>query len=435
MAKVQPPKGTRDFYPPQMAWHRHLLERWRRVSIRNGFEQVDGPIFETLDLYKVKSGEGIVSELFSFRRDQGKTDFAIRPEFTPTLARMVAQQANSLPKPIKWFCTPNFCRAERPQRGRLREFWQWNVDLLGLDSPAADAEVIFTLVDFLSECGLTSDQVKVKISHRDVVSEILTTLGVADANLHRAFELLDRRDKMTDAEFLIGAAGLGLDEQRAKRFEQVCRQKVPAGELEALSKSLAMDAPPADLAALDEQLIAFGIADWCEYDLGIVRGLAYYTGTVFEVHETTGVERAIAGGGRYDKLIELFGGPAMPAVGFGMGDVVLTNLLQDKGLLKEPEAYLPAPDVYVVAASDEAAPRVTQLVAACRRAGMHARTSYKSTRNVGKLLKDAERADSRFALLVGSDLQLKDLKSQEQQAVSAKELIPTLQRKLAPAAV
>ena len=426
MAKINAPKGTRDFYPPEMAWHHHLLEQWRKVSIRNGFEQVNGPIFETLDLYKAKSGEGIVSELFSFRRDQGKTDFAIRPEFTPTLARMVAQQANSLPKPIKWFCTPNFCRAERPQRGRLREFWQWNVDLLGLDSPAADAEVIFTLVDFLAECGLTPAQVKVKISHREVVRTILMRLGVGEDQLPAAFDLLDRRDKLSAAEFRDSAGQLGLDESRTQRFEQVCRQRYGAGQLEQLVKGLAMESPPADLAALDEQLQAFGVGEWCEYDLGIVRGLAYYTGTVFEVHETTGVERAIAGGGRYDQLIELLGGPATPAVGFGMGDVVLTNLLQDKGLLRPAAEYLPRVDVFAFAADDPSQARVTRLVAACRRAGLHARQSYKTTRNVGKLLKDAEKARARFALIVGEELQLKRLDTGEQTAVQDETLLEHL---------
>ncbi|MEM6855144.1 MAG: histidine--tRNA ligase [Planctomycetota bacterium] len=424
MPKIQSPKGTRDFYPAEMAWQQHLMEMWRRVSIRNGFEQVDGPIFETLDLYKVKSGEGIVSELFSFRRDNGKTDFAIRPEFTPTLARMVAQQANSLPKPIKWFCTPNFCRAERPQRGRLREFWQWNVDLLGLDSPAADAEVMFTLVDFLAECGLTKDQVKVKISHRDVVSEILGKLGVPAEKRVEAFNLLDARDKMSSEDFTEAAGGLGMDASKVQRFEEVCRRKYPAGDLDHLARSLAMDEPPADLAALDEQLSAFGIADWCEYDLGIVRGLAYYTGTVFEVHETTGVERAIAGGGRYDKLIELFDGPPTPAIGFGMGDVVLTNLLTDKGLI--PENVLPRPDAFVFATSDEASVKVSALAAQLRRAGLHARMSYKTTRNVGKLLKEAEKARARFAVLVGDNVEIKNLETGEQTPVEPSFLIDAI---------
>ncbi|MEM0913214.1 MAG: histidine--tRNA ligase [Planctomycetota bacterium] len=414
MPKIQPPKGTRDFFPADMAWQQHLIDAWRRVSVRHGFEQVDGPIFEKLDLYKVKSGEGIVSELFSFRRDRGTTDFAIRPEFTPTLARMVAERANSLPKPIKWFCTPNLCRAERPQRGRLREFLQWNADVLGLDSPLADAECIALAIDLLAELGLTPDQIRVKISHRDTARAILIKLGVADDRVLDAFDLLDRRAKLDDQTFTDEAAKLGLDTNQVTRLDQICRMKFSAGGgLNALRSTLGSDADLSELEALDETLTDFGLTDWCEYDLGIVRGLAYYTGTVFEVHEATGVERALAGGGRYDKLIELFGGPPTPAVGFGMGDVVHTNVLHDKGLI--PDHVMPRPDVFVLASADDADRRATRLVARLRRDGLHARRSYKATRNVGKLLKDAAACRARFALIVAADrLELKDLDTGEQ---------------------
>ncbi|MEM1208543.1 MAG: histidine--tRNA ligase [Planctomycetota bacterium] len=423
MPKIQPPKGTRDFFPADMAWQQHLLDAWRRVSVRHGFEQVDGPIFEKLDLYKVKSGEGIVSELFSFRRDQGTTDFAIRPEFTPTLARMVAERANSLPKPIKWFCTPNLCRAERPQRGRLREFLQWNADVLGLDSPIADAECIALAIDLLAELGLTPDQVRVKISHRDTARAILLKLGVPDDRVLDAFDLLDRRAKLDDSTFTEEAAKLGLDADQVTRLDQICRMKFSAGGgLDALRSTLGSDADLSELEALDETLVDFDLADWCEYDLGIVRGLAYYTGTVFEVHEATGVERALAGGGRYDKLIELFGGPPTPAVGFGMGDVVLTNVLHDKGLI--PDHVLPRPDVFVIAAADDASRHATQLTAHLRRNGLHARRSYKATRNVGKLLKDAAACRARFALIVNADrLELKDLDTGEQAPINADDLV------------
>ena len=425
--KLQPPKGTRDFYPQDMARHQFLLDKWRRVSVRNGFEQVEGPVFETLDLYKVKSGDGIVSELFSFRRTNGSTDFALRPEFTPTLARMVAAKANSLPRPIKWFCTPNACRAERPQRGRLREFWQWNVDLLGLEGPGADAEVIFTLLDFLREVGLTPAHAKVKLSHRDVVAQVLESLGLAADRTAEAFKLLDGRDKMEPEAFARQAAALGLGADAVVRFTQVSGKTYGLDEMDALARELGLAAPPADLVALVDQLTAFGVADWCEIDLGIVRGLAYYTGTVFEVHECGGKSRALAGGGRYDKLIELFGGPAMPAVGFGMGDVVLANLLEDRGLL--PAELGERPRAFVFATKDEAADRVAGVVAQLRRAGRHARMSYKATRNVGKLLKDAEKMRARFAVLVGPDgLEVKDLDRGEQGPVTAADLVARLAR-------
>jgi len=407
--KLSAPRGTRDFFPPEMAWRQRLLDAWRRVSERHGFEQVDGPVFESLDLYKVKSGEGIVSELFHFA-DRGGRELAIRPEFTPTLARMVAEKANALPKPIKWFATPNFCRAERPQRGRLREFWQWNVDMLGLDSPVADAEVILVAVGLLRELGLTQDQVKVKLSHREVVRTILLKLGVPEDKVLDAFTLLDARDKMPPDDFTAAAAKLGLDESKVDRFTQMCRRKYPAGDLDHLRRSVGLGDPLDDFAALDEQLAAFGLTQWCEYDLGIVRGLAYYTGTVFELHETTGALRALAGGGRYDKLIEMFGGPPTPAVGFGMGDVVLSLVLQDKGLIPPPQQIGPRPDVFVIAASDAAAPRVAPLVSRLRQRGVHARFSYKTTRNVGKLLKDASGCGARFALILGDDADTAELK-------------------------
>ncbi len=422
--KFQSPKGTRDFYPEDMAWRQFLTYAWRSVSVRHGFEQVDGPIYETLDLYKAKSGEGIVSELFHFE-DRGGREMAIRAEFTPTLARMVAAKANTLSRPIKWFAIPNLVRAERPQRGRLREHWQWNVDLLGVDSPQADAEVIGVAVDFLRQVGLTPQQVRVKISHRRVVRAILAKLGVPEEKMIEAFELLDRRDKIPPEMFTQSAMNLGLDEPRVERFSQMCRRKYNTGDIDHLRRSIGLDDSFEQLGELDAQLNAFGLADWCEYDLGIVRGLAYYTGTVFELHECSGVERAIAGGGRYDQLIETFGGPAMSAVGFGMGDVVVTNVLRDKGLL--PEDVAPAPDAFVVALTDAGQAQLPGVVAALRSAGRHARFSYKSGRNLGKLLKEASQCRARFAVILDDKVAegvcgLKDLASGEQVEVALKDL-------------
>jgi len=409
--KFQAPKGTRDYYPAEMAWRRYIEGKWRSVSVRNGFEEVEGPIFESLELYKVKSGEGIVGELFHFE-DRGGRELAIRPEFTPTLARMVASKAASLPMPIKWFCMPNLCRAERPQRGRLREFLQWNVDLLGIDSPVADAECIYACVDLLRELGLTSDHVKVKISHRETVRTILTKLGVPDEKINDAFMLLDRRDKMPVEEFVEAAGKLGLDEHKVERFSQMCRRKYPAGDVAHLERSVG-SASIEDLESLDKELANFGITEWCEYDLGIVRGLAYYTGTVFEVHEVSGAERALAGGGRYDKLIGLMGGPSMPAVGFGMGDVVLSLVLADKELL--PENVMPPLDAFVFAADEAQRSRATAIAVQLREAGLHARFTYRTTTNVGKLLKEAGQNGARFAVIV-------DAKAAEAGTVGVKNL-------------
>jgi histidyl-tRNA synthetase len=424
--KFQAPKGTRDFYPAEMAVRRRIEAAWRDASVAFGFEEIDGPTFEHLGLYTAKSGEGIVSELFSFRRAGGSDDYALRPEFTPTLARMAAARAAQLPVPVKWFAVPNFFRAERPQRGRLREFFQWNVDLLGLEGPSIDAEVIGVAVAALARLGLASTDVRVKVSHRVAAGRLVSALGVAEESVAGAFELLDRRDKMPPEEFTKRAAALGLAPDTLARFEAAVRTRVPvAGDLEALARAAGVHASElAELEALRGALVAAGLAEWCEFDLGIVRGLAYYTGTVFEIHEASGAERAIAGGGRYDGLVELFGGPRTPAMGFGMGDVVLGLVLADRGLLpKDGAELLPRPDAFVVSAGEPAAEEeLPRLVARLRAAGLHVRHSYKATRNVGKLLADASKQRARWAVILGSELaqgqvQLKDLASGEQRVV------------------
>jgi histidyl-tRNA synthetase len=404
--KIQAPKGTRDFYPAEMAARRHIEAAWRSASLDCGFDEIDGPTFEHLELYTIKSGEGIVNELFSFTRAGGESTYALRPEFTPTLARMVAAKGAQLPMPIKWFCMPGMFRAERPQRGRLREFQQWNVDLIGVDGAAADVEVISVAVLALERLGLRPSDVQVRLSHRVAMGHVLRRLGVAEDGVGSAFELLDRRDKLPPEEFAKRAASLGLSSDATARFDRIARTAMPVAQgIDALA--IAAEADPADieaLAELRERLESVGLVEWCSWDLGIVRGLAYYTGTVFEIHEAAGAERAVAGGGRYDSLVELFGGPKMPACGFGMGDVVLSLVLADRGLLKSEE-LMPRPDAFILTNGNELAERMLpRLLADLRRAGIHTRQSYKSTRNIGKLLADAAKVRSRFAVILDDKL-------------------------------
>ena len=431
--RFQAPKGTRDFLPEDMAVRRHVEAAWREASIRHGFEEIEGPTFEHLGLYTVKSGEGIVNELFSFRRAGGSDDYALRPEFTPTLARMVAARGSGLPRPVKWFAIPTHFRAERPQRGRLREFVQWNVDMLGLDSPVADAEVLATGISALEALGLDPSVVTVRISHRDAVALGLESLGVSAESMTSAFELLDRRDKMPPEAFATKAAGLGLDGDGLAAFDRLARTRRPIEEdLTSLASEARVPAAAfGPLEGLRDALVDAGLAEWCQWDLGIVRGLAYYTGSVFEVHENGGGERAIAGGGRYDGLVELMGGPPTSAVGFGMGDVVLGLVLKDRGLLEEVRPA--APQVFVLSAGDEADRPAMRLLAAMRRAGIHARRSYKTTRNVGKLLGEASRAGATKAVILGSELQdghvqLKDLVSGGQELVPLDGLVEMISR-------
>ena len=406
----QAPKGTRDFFPADLAVLHHIEAAWRNASISAGFDEIDGPTFEHLELYTVKSGEGIVSELFSFTRSGGDVDYALRPEFTPTLARMAASKGRSLTLPTKWFGIPSHFRGERPQRGRLREFKCWNVDLLGIDKPSADAEVIATALRGLETLGLTAKDVVVRISHRDVVVKMLLDGGISQDKLDIALTLLDKREKMPPEAFAEKLAEHGLGAGAFSQFDEA-----PTVEHEAL-------------VALQEELVAWGISDWCTIDFNIVRGLAYYTGMVFEIHERSGEERAIAGGGRYDGLVEMFGGPAMPAVGFGMGDVVLSLVLRDKDLLGDGTELLPRPDVFVVSAGGDADAHVSSTVASLRNAGLHVRMSYRATRNVGKLLTEASKANARFTIILGEELidgkvVVKNMDSGDQVEVQQDELL------------
>ncbi len=443
----QAPKGTRDFYPHDLAVRRYIESVWREVSINHGFDEIDGPTFEHLDLYTIKSGPGIESELFSFQRAGGDTDYALRPEFTPTLARMYAAQAGSLAKPTKWFSIGPFFRAERPQRGRLREHNQLNLDFVGvpehgMEMRTADAQIIAVAVDVLATFGFGPDIVRIKLGQRKAVENALAEFDVPIAIHQQVLTLLDDRLKIGVDEYRRRAKELKLPADFVRKYDPLDREIV---RLDADLDDLPLDKEqrqaiekkketPGDLFY---ELAALGLSEWCEFDSMIIRGLAYYTDLVFEVHEATGKERAIAGGGRYDNLVELFGGPPTAACGFAMGDVVLRLVLEDHDLLKPAEQYMPYPDVFVINARDEE-PHInfTPMISELRQAGLHVRHSYKATRNVGKLMSEANKAGARFAVILGKELDegnvvLKDLRSGEQEDIARETLIEVLRMKLA----
>ncbi len=419
-------------YPLALARRRYIEKAWRTISIRHGFDEVDGPTFEHLDLYTVKSGDGIVSELFSFTRAGGEKDYALRPEFTPSLARLYAAQAGQLPKPTKWFWQNTCFRAERPQRGRLREFLQWNCDILGAENRSlADAEIIAVVVDLLEHLGLKPSDLQVRLNDRAAAVEVLTACGVTGDPI-AALGMLDKRAKMKPEAFaeLCTQSGLRIgefDQKMATVAAAAGRVLTGTGTAEDATTLAAMPG----IAGLAEQLKAMGIGQWCAVDASIVRGLAYYTGTVFEV--IVDGERAVAGGGRYDNLIELFGGPATPAIGFGMGDVVLSLVLQDKKLMPSDADLVRqmglSPDVYVISnGTPEADAALSGTVATLRRTGLHTRRSYKATKNIGKLLKDAADAGSRFAVILESGVEatVKNMATGEQSKVPLAELSAAL---------
>lgn len=459
----QPPKGTRDFYPQDLLRRRYVEKAWRDASIRHGFEEIEGPTIEQADLYAVKSGEGILGEMFNVFsgkdpeevaqvRESGRAPLALRPEFTPTLARMYAARARQLPAPTRWFTAGPYFRAEKPQRGRLREFCQWNCDVIGVASddrePAsarADVDAIAPLIDALRALGFTEDRgLGLVVSDRACIAGILTgPLGLPHGRLDDALQLADQREKLGDAEFRARAGALGLSTEAQAVFINLAHAGAPAttpwpvieSSFSALGGGRSREDRElfAPLRELHEQITQAGLAQWVSFNLGLARGLAYYTGTVFELRVTG--ERAVCGGGRYDDLIELFGGPPTPAVGFGMGDVVLGNLLSDRGLMPEGPALLEAlsappaslrPDVFVIANEQEESQRaVRPLVARLRRGvespgwlarparkpwdrdryaapPLHARLSSRATRNIGKLLQEASGQHARFAAIIES---------------------------------
>ncbi len=418
--KIPPVKGTRDFYPDQMRLRNWIVDGWKRVSLRNGFEEYDGPIFEHLRMYQVKSGDEIVEQLFSLK-DRGGRDLAIRPEITPTLARMVNQQIHSLPKPIKWFSVPRLCRAERPQKGRLREFFQWNIDIIGVDDVLADAEVVFCAIDYLRQAGLTNEDVVVRISSREMLASVLKSIGVRDEKLDDLYAVLDKRSKVPDDAF-----DDMLEEVLAEegQREEVSRL-MSVGGIEEIADSfeLSEDASRAvaKLQRLFELLDRMEIADFCRFDITIVRGLAYYTGIVFEVYDRASELRAIGGGGRYDNLLKQFGGPAIPATGFGLGDCVLAILLEEKGLL---ERQLPGRrvDFFVVCADRAYQDDAVALTMKLRTLGISANFSYKAGK-LAKQFKQAAEQNAAQTIIVGDEyrdgnVSVKDMATGEQQTIA-----------------
>jgi histidyl-tRNA synthetase len=413
----QSPPGTRDFYPETMAVRRYIEDVWRRVSIRHGFLEVDGPTFEFLDLYKVKSGEGIVSELFHFetRADKhGHADqLALRPEFTPTLGRMVTARANGLPKPIRWFSIPRCYRAERPQKGRLREFFQWNADVLGDSSPQADLDCMALCVDALREFGLTANDFRVGWNNRNWMTQGLLHWFVPADRISQAYAILDKLHKLSDTERHALCASLGCSPAEIAGFDQLALAAQQGATDPALQNAIIDRFGPevaGEIRRFNQWLADRGMGDFAHFDFSVVRGLAYYTGFVFEVFDRVGDNRALAGGGRYDQLIELFNGPSLPATGFGMGDVVLEIVLREHD--KMPEHLLPRPAVFVINAL-ETPDEAQRILADLRqsswadgkivRPGLHVITSSKTTKNVGKLLQDASASGAALAVIVAPD--------------------------------
>jgi histidyl-tRNA synthetase len=416
--------GFRDFPPEDFALRSHIQESWRRVSRRYGFSEYDGPPLEPLDLYVEKSGEEIVGQLYHFV-DRGDRPVALRPEMTPSFARILGDRSRAMSKPIRWFSMPQLFRYERQQRGRLREHFQWNVDIVGEAGIAADAEVLAVALDGLRALGLTSEDFVARVSDRGLLAALLRVVGVAEERMGGAFAVIDKIERTPPEKVEDGLrADAGLDHGQVETLLGL----LGAEGLDALEAGFGAyaDVAPelARLRAYVETLDAMGLGDFVEVDLRIVRGLAYYTGIVFEIFDRKGELRAVCGGGRYDRLLELVGGEPLPAVGFGMGDVVLGELLAERGLIPE---YAPEVDYFVVPVTPAQRPETLRIAHLLRDRG-HSVAYALRDQAVGRQMKAATREGARTVLVLGPDelaagtIVARDMKSGEERSIPLSEL-------------
>jgi histidyl-tRNA synthetase len=390
--------GFRDFYPAEFAQRAYIGRVWREVARRYAFVEYDGPPLEPLDLYTKKSGDEIVGQLYNFI-DKGGREVALRPEMTPTLARMVAAKANALRKPVRWFSVPQLFRYERAQKGRLREHFQLNVDIVGETDVTADAELLAVAIDIMREFGLSPEDVRARVSDRRLLRALLDRLGVGEEQLAGVFGVIDkieRQPRQVSSEKL-AALGMTLESQEAlfRLMEGVTLDALRAqyGDTPAIADRVA------DLERYYTYLQDLGVADWVQLDLSIVRGLAYYTGIVFELFDARGEFRAICGGGRYDNLLNSLGGVDLPALGFGMGDVVLGELLRSRGLSDVP---MGEPDFWVAAADDGDFRDVILAATQLRRAGASVEYALRP-QTLSKQRKAASSARATYFITVGAD--------------------------------
>ena len=401
MATFQTLPGFREFYPEDFSRRNHIFRLWRQTANTFGFAEYDAPVLEPLDLYKAKSGDEIEAQLFSFT-DKGGREVALRPEMTPTVCRLVGAKASALKRPIKWFSIAEFYRYERMQKGRGRCFFQFNADIFGEPGPEAETELIALLVQCLASFGLTEQDFYVRLSDRNLWFYYLEALGLDEPRIRGVLGAVDRFEKYGDDAFK------GYTEQFGE-LDAAIKAKVLAflqiKSLAALQETLGgiggekLTARLADWKKLLCNLDAMGLGRFIEVDLGVVRGLAYYTGFVFEAFDRKGELRALAGGGRYDDLVQKLGGPALPAVGFAIGDMTFALLLEQRGLMP---TFVQAPDVYCVIGGEAERQAAFGDIHALRAAGFRVDYPMKEVA-FGKQFKAAAESGAKLALIYGGD--------------------------------
>ena len=413
-------RGTRDFYPEDMRLRNWLFDNFTNASLLHGFEEYDAPVLEYEELYTRKQGEEITQQLYSFQ-DKGNRKVALRPEMTPSLARMVMARAGGLPMPIKWFSIPQCWRYERTQRGRGREHYQWNVDIWGTTEISADAELISVLVTFFEGIGLTAKDIVIRVSSRKVLEEVLGSLDMEGDIFAQTCIIVDKMDKLSSDVIEDQLSNLGHDSKVVMTIQTVLGIKDMNSLKEALKdESVAVS----ELNLLFDAIDSYGISEWVEFDASIVRGLAYYTGPVFEAHDRTGNLRAICGGGRYDKLIGTLGGSDLPATGFGFGDMVVMELLAEKGLLPELESEI---EDVVFGMGTELRGAAMQVAGALRTSGRSVDLVLED-KKIKWAIKHADKIGAERLVLLAPEewsrkkIKIRDLKTGEESEISISEL-------------
>jgi len=397
-----------------------LFDNFRAAARSHGFEEYDSPVLEHEELYTRKQGEEITQQLYNFE-DKGGRRVALRPEMTPSLARMVMARAGAMPTPIKWFSIPQCWRYERTQRGRGREHYQWNVDIWGSDAVQADAELLSVLVSFFEGVGLNADDLVIAISSRKVLEEVLGSLGISGDAFAATCIIVDKMDKLPAEVVEQQLSEQGLDSDAIS----VIQSTLGLSDLDSLASALGEGSEAvAELATLFDLVDAYGISDWVTFDASVVRGLAYYTGPVFEAHDRGGKLRAICGGGRYDRLLSSLGGNDMPATGFGFGDMVIMELLNEKGLVPD----LPSGNQDIVIAINEDLRSAAMSVATKLRANGRQVDLVLEDKRMKWAFRHAERTGAQRLVMVMPDewaagnVRIKELESGEESDVAVDDL-------------
>jgi len=418
---TNPPKGTRDFYPEDMRMRTWLFDQWREVAKTYGFSEYDAPVLESESLYTRKAGEEVTQQLYNFA-DKGERAVSLRPEMTPSLARMVMAKKGGLPLPLKWFSIPQCWRYERMTRGRRREHFQWNMDVWGVGGVEVEAELLSAMVTFFKNVGIKSEDVGIKVNSRLVIGEVLTELGIPEEKFAATCVLVDKLEKVPIDAIQGDLEELGLDKSVVEKLLDVLTNK----SIDSLKNVLGEDSEAvAELNQLMELCEAYGIEDWILFDASVVRGLAYYTGIVFEAFDRKGELRAIAGGGRYDKLLETFGGDPTPAAGFGFGDAVIVELLKERDVLPSFESA--GTDSVVFAMNKDLYKAAIDVASKLRAAGQSVDVVLEKKKPKW-VFKHADRIGAKYCVIVAPSefedgaVSIKDLTVGEQKAVSIDSL-------------